>query len=218
MANLLKLSEVAHRLDVSEKTVRRYVKAGELPSAFIGNAYRVREEDIEEYLRRAQVEIGTTTPKAVGRSSTNPPDLQAVEERRTTLEDRRLISSLHPFVSILECDTERWKQAVESNSVTIGQVEEATAHQADTAMALEHLVEAVDREQWAPAERALFRRVVLEEAWPAWSEAGNELLRSLVETYSGTELADLRRRRSEAQEALSNTEEALDRRTRAASQ
>lgn len=55
MANLLKLTEVAQRLDVSEKTVRRYVKRGVLPSIFVGNAYRVSEEDVTEYLRRARV-------------------------------------------------------------------------------------------------------------------------------------------------------------------
>lgn len=64
MARLLKLPEVAQRLEVSEKTARRYVKAGVLPSVFIGNAYRVNEEDVEEYLRRAKVEVGGDTPKA----------------------------------------------------------------------------------------------------------------------------------------------------------
>ncbi len=52
---MLKLPEVAQRLGVSEKTARRYVKAGSIPSVFVGNAYRVREEDLEEYMRRAQV-------------------------------------------------------------------------------------------------------------------------------------------------------------------
>jgi excisionase family DNA binding protein len=55
VANLLKLTEVAQRLDVSEKTVRRYVKRGVLPSIFVGNAYRVSEEDVVEYLRLARV-------------------------------------------------------------------------------------------------------------------------------------------------------------------
>ncbi len=83
MARLLKLPEVAQRLEVSEKTARRYVKAGVLPSAFVGNAYRVNEEDVEEYLRRAKVEVGDNTPKAPA-----PPPLEEVPElgRRTTPE------------------------------------------------------------------------------------------------------------------------------------
>lgn len=58
MAEYLKLTEVARRLDVSEKTARRYVKAGVLPSVFVGNAYRVSEPDLEEFLRGAKVEAG----------------------------------------------------------------------------------------------------------------------------------------------------------------
>lgn len=86
MARLLKLPEVAQRLEVSEKTARRYVKAGVLPSVFVGNAYRVNEEDVEEYLRRAKVEVGDNTPKAPSRSSPEAPKIQAGEERRN-LED-----------------------------------------------------------------------------------------------------------------------------------
>jgi excisionase family DNA binding protein len=65
MAEYLKLPEVARRLDVSEKTARRYVKAGALPSVFIGNAYRVSEEDLEEYLRDARVQPGDSAPKVL---------------------------------------------------------------------------------------------------------------------------------------------------------
>jgi excisionase family DNA binding protein len=55
MAEYLKLAEVARKLDVSEKTARRYVKSGELPSVFIGNKYRVSEDDLQEYVRGARV-------------------------------------------------------------------------------------------------------------------------------------------------------------------
>lgn len=58
MAEYLKLPEVARRLDVSEKTARRYVKTGALPSVFIGGAYRVSEPDLEEFLEGARVEPG----------------------------------------------------------------------------------------------------------------------------------------------------------------
>ncbi|MDP8952725.1 MAG: helix-turn-helix domain-containing protein [Actinomycetota bacterium] len=64
MTGTLKLPEVARRLGVSEKTARRYVKAGELPSVFVGNAYRVSEEDVERYLRQARVPVGGEAPKA----------------------------------------------------------------------------------------------------------------------------------------------------------
>ena len=60
----LKLPEVAHRLGVSEKTARRYIKSGTLPSVFVGGAYRVSEEDLDEYLQNARVMPGITRPKA----------------------------------------------------------------------------------------------------------------------------------------------------------
>jgi excisionase family DNA binding protein len=58
MAEYIKLQEVARRLGVSEKTARRYVKSGELPSRFIGNSYRVDEADLERFLESARVEPG----------------------------------------------------------------------------------------------------------------------------------------------------------------
>jgi excisionase family DNA binding protein len=51
----LKIPEVARRLDVSEKTARRYIRSGELPSVFIGGAYRVREVDLASYQKDAIV-------------------------------------------------------------------------------------------------------------------------------------------------------------------
>ncbi len=56
MSEYLKIPEVARRLDVSEKTARRYIRSAELPSAFIGGAYRVSEEDLDAYVRAATVD------------------------------------------------------------------------------------------------------------------------------------------------------------------
>jgi excisionase family DNA binding protein len=58
MAAGLKLSEVAQRLGISERTARRYVRSGEIPSVFVGGAYRVSEEDLASYLEGARVHVG----------------------------------------------------------------------------------------------------------------------------------------------------------------
>jgi excisionase family DNA binding protein len=63
MAEYLKLAEVARKLDVSEKTARRYVKSGEIPSVFIGNKYRVSKDDLQEYIRGAKVHPVGVRPK-----------------------------------------------------------------------------------------------------------------------------------------------------------
>ncbi len=58
---MLKLTEVARRLGVSQDTARRYVKAGRIPSTFIGNSYRVSEEDLEAFI--GDSEVGRAVPE-----------------------------------------------------------------------------------------------------------------------------------------------------------
>jgi len=82
VADYVKLPEVAHRLGVSEKTARRMVKAGKLPAVFIGNAYRVSEEDLATYLQRVKVEPGKASAPPSQRSLFNGLE----EERREALE------------------------------------------------------------------------------------------------------------------------------------
>jgi excisionase family DNA binding protein len=75
VADYLKIPELARRLDVSEKTARRYVKAGTLPSTFIGGAYRVTEDDLEEFFRAREVR-----PKVESPSSLEPSLFNGLEE------------------------------------------------------------------------------------------------------------------------------------------
>ena len=76
---LLKLTEVAQELGISEPTARRYVKTGKLPSVFVGGRYRVRREAVAEFLRQAEVTAEAPLPQSreespltiVGRVVTN---------------------------------------------------------------------------------------------------------------------------------------------------
>jgi excisionase family DNA binding protein len=77
----LKLPEVARRLGVSEKTARRYVKSGALPSMFVGNAYRVSEEDVESFLQQSKVPAGGGSGKAPN-SPLEPSLFNVVEGER----------------------------------------------------------------------------------------------------------------------------------------
>src|SRR5215218_9842883 len=81
VADYLKIPELARRLDVSEKTARRYVKAGTLSSTFIGGAYRVAEEDLEEFLRRAEVKPEDASPKDIA-PSPEPSLFSELEDER----------------------------------------------------------------------------------------------------------------------------------------
>jgi excisionase family DNA binding protein len=76
VAEYLKLPEVARRLGISEKTARRMVKGGKLPALFIGNAYRVTEEDLATYLGNAKVDPG----KAPRHSSFEPSLFNGIDD------------------------------------------------------------------------------------------------------------------------------------------
>lgn len=51
----LTASEVAERMRVSKMTVYRLIKAGKIPAVQIGKAYRVREDQLEQYLDSSYV-------------------------------------------------------------------------------------------------------------------------------------------------------------------
>ena len=52
---LLTVAEVAGVLRVSNMTVYRLIKAGELPALRVGKNYRIREHDLESYLATGSV-------------------------------------------------------------------------------------------------------------------------------------------------------------------
>lgn len=48
----LTVQEVAEQMRVSNMTVYRLIKAGDLVAARVGRSYRLREVEVESYLRR----------------------------------------------------------------------------------------------------------------------------------------------------------------------
>lgn len=60
--NLLTVQDVAETMKVSEKTVRRLIKRGDLSAYKVGERgqLRIKECDLEEYLEAQRVEVGTT--------------------------------------------------------------------------------------------------------------------------------------------------------------
>jgi excisionase family DNA binding protein len=55
---LLTVAEVAAMLRVSEMTIYRLIKAGELRALQIGKSYRLREDDIDAFLAARYTEAG----------------------------------------------------------------------------------------------------------------------------------------------------------------
>ncbi len=54
MPRLLSLREVSEVLRLNINTVRRYVREGKLQAAKFGRVYRVREEMLEEFIRKQE--------------------------------------------------------------------------------------------------------------------------------------------------------------------
>ena len=51
-SQLLTIEEVAQALKVSKMTVYRYIKANKLPAYKLGQELRVKEEDLNEFLKQ----------------------------------------------------------------------------------------------------------------------------------------------------------------------
>ncbi|MCA1705954.1 MAG: helix-turn-helix domain-containing protein [Actinobacteria bacterium] len=52
------VGEVARQLRVSNMTVYRLVKAGDLPAVRVGRGYRIREGDVARYLEKRYMDAG----------------------------------------------------------------------------------------------------------------------------------------------------------------
>jgi excisionase family DNA binding protein len=55
---LLTVGEVAEVMRVSNMTVYRLIKAGQLSAIRVGKNYRIRRTDIDRYLRERSVNVG----------------------------------------------------------------------------------------------------------------------------------------------------------------
>lgn len=57
-SRFLTVQEVADLMRVSSMTVYRLIKSGELRAARVGRSFRVRQEDIDEYLETSYTQAG----------------------------------------------------------------------------------------------------------------------------------------------------------------
>lgn len=57
-ARLLTVNEVADLLRVSRMTVYRLIKEGQMPALRVGRNYRLREDDVDEYLSQRYTQAG----------------------------------------------------------------------------------------------------------------------------------------------------------------
>ena len=58
LGGFLTVAEVAKQLRVSNMTVYRLVKAGDLAAVRVGRGYRIRGEDVRKYLQQRYMDAG----------------------------------------------------------------------------------------------------------------------------------------------------------------
>lgn len=56
-SQLLTVDDVAMRLSVSTKSVRRWIEAGELAAVRLGRAVRIKEEAVADFVDGRQIEV-----------------------------------------------------------------------------------------------------------------------------------------------------------------
>lgn len=58
MGEFLTVAEVAKQLRVSNMTVYRLIKAGEMRAVRVGRGYRLKEDDVRRYLEQRYMDAG----------------------------------------------------------------------------------------------------------------------------------------------------------------
>lgn len=58
MGHFLTVGEVARQLRVSNMTVYRLIKSGQLGAVRVGRGYRILEEDVRKYLQQRYMDAG----------------------------------------------------------------------------------------------------------------------------------------------------------------
>ena len=58
MGQFLTVAEVARELRVSNMTVYRLIKAGQMRAVRVGRGYRLREDDVRKYLEQRYMDAG----------------------------------------------------------------------------------------------------------------------------------------------------------------
>jgi excisionase family DNA binding protein len=123
------IEEIADRLQVSDQTIRRWIKSGSLPAYKPGREWRIRTEDLEKFLE------ARSSPKAPAPSSLEP----TLWNGRLDEGERRL-QYLRPWRAFVHGLARRWEKEPPKTSREIAPLYEA-------------LTAVVEQGVFGPAER-----------------------------------------------------------------
>ncbi len=185
----LSLGEVAELLGVHEQTVRRWVKAGELPAFKPGKEWRIRDRDLEEFLE------ARSFPKVQAPLQPTPEVAE---------EERRLIGYVRSWITYLSREAERYQEAVDAGRVDLGMYREATNSGGNLLRAVAVLMGDLEAAGLPdPKGNADGRKFF--EALRRWTWAIDSLEKAVEAQISNSELAQHRTRREAALEEITKS-------------
>lgn len=202
----LPIRALAKQAGVSAKTVSLIELGKQHPSALtVAKLARGLDVDTGELLG---FEEGAGAPLAAPpHDRTVEPTTRGIEGRRTLLEERRLLSSLHPFSGRVEEQSRYWRQLAGSGRVSLDTLDYATRELEFTARSFGALVDAAIAERWSGAELRLLGRVYESVAGP-YRDAWSALMTTWAEGATDTQGSRRLRLVADADEAMRAVEEA----------
>jgi excisionase family DNA binding protein len=207
---------IADELDVDVQTVRRWIQSGKLRAFKPGKEYRVRENDLEEFLAAREVR-----PKAPGRSSLEPTLLNGLEdedEQRTgeaeVIADYERLTREYriSWRDALNALAAPWEDRLESGAFDRSMVEQFFTDVAAVSSSVSRALRATIKED--STLHLKYKQATtpehIEEMWAtAISPAGARLigisdrvLAAAVERFPSDELASVRSKHDEVRQAL----------------
>jgi excisionase family DNA binding protein len=169
VSGYMKIPDAAQRLELSEKTVRRHVKSGELPSVFIGGMYRISEEGLEAFIESRRVE----GPLALGRASLDSPGRADLENQfYGKFRDYRLAAER------TEPTATYWEDRLERGDLTAQDLRELGRHAGAITFPLEEAFGAEMRDlvEQHGKERELYKRSLI---WPVLERWGGVVFKMM---------------------------------------
>ncbi len=200
----LSLEDVAGRLQVSDQTVRRWVKAGKLAAYKPGLEYRIKGGDLEEFLKTREVH-----PKVLRRSPSEPSfnDVLADERRAGYQRSWRDFITLKANQIASEADSKgyapEWMAEISSipRDITNTLFDNGVLGKRET-----YPTEAEYRQSWEISDALEELKQAVEQAWRAQIRESDQLER---QREAAAKLDSIWKRNKEADKSNKDKLEAI---------
>src|SRR5918994_2034556 len=178
----LALNEVAGFMGVSERTVRRWIKSGNLKAYKPGRDYRIPESAVREFVEDSEI-----SPKASRRSPLEPSLFNG-------LEDERREAAYQAWLEFVNRYADRWEARIAAGDFDLGNVNEFIATLEDLGPTRSRL--GLQEKQEQPAAYEYSFGPIMGEAIGRLMDLLNPLIETGTAKFDNSEVAQMRRRRA----------------------